>query len=430
VRQGKVQAALLCWVGCWAMPKVVKPLTATRIERAKTGMLSDGGGLMLFVDDHGAKTWLWRYISNTTKANKKGELVRPRRDLTLGRYPDVGLEAAREEVRKWRAVLAQPNGDPHAAREQARRPSTVPTFGECADLYIETHRSAWKLKDGESKHLDQWVRSLRDQAKAIRSLPVNMVDTAVVISVVKPLWKDKRVTANRLRNRIELVLEMARADGHIPEDRPNPARWRGWLEYKLPAATRGEDKHFAAMPYKDVPSFLRRLRVSGAGSAAALEFVILTGVRVNEALGAKRAEFDLQTKIWTVPAARMKANMTHIVPLSDRACEIIRSEMDRHVDDLVFRGTKKGQSWSDGTLLAILKVQGSKDATIHGFRSSLRDWLYEVMGADRDLAEQCLAHTGAYRRGPALERRRALMDAWSLHCSGSPPVDNVVKLRA
>jgi integrase len=189
--------------------------------------------------------------------------------------------------------------------------------GTTADLYIDTHRSAWKLKDEESKHLDQWVRSVRDQAKAIRSLPVNMVDTAAVMSVVKPLWKDMRVTADRLRNRIELVLAMAQASGHIPEDRPNPARWRGWLEHKLSAAQKGEDKHFSSMPYKEVPSFLASLRAPGSHAAAALEFVILTGVRVNEALGAKRAEFDLEERVWTIPADRMKVNRVHVVPLSD-----------------------------------------------------------------------------------------------------------------
>ena len=407
------------------MPKIVKPLTVARIEKAKTGMLSDGGGLMLLVNERGAKTWIWRYVMGSR-----------RRDLTIGQWPEISLEAAREEVRRWRAVLAQPGGDPHAAREQARKPSTVPTFGECADLYIETHKEGWKLKDGESKHLDQWERSLGTQAKAIRCLAVNMVDTAAVMSVVKPLWKDKQTTADRLRNRIELVLEKARADGHIPEDRPNPARWRGWLEHKLSTPQRGEDKHFAAMPYKDVPSFLGRLRTSGSNAAAALEFVILTGVRVNEALGAKRDEFDLVERVWTIPATRMKASRTHVVPLSDRAGEIIRSEMARHVDDLVFRGTKKGQAWSDGTLLAILKVQGPKDATIHGFRSSLRNWLWEVAEAPSDISEACLAHTvkgveGDYRTGPALERRRRLMDAWSAHCAGEgQPADNVVKLRA
>jgi integrase len=405
------------------MPKIVKPLTVARIEKAKAGMLSDGGGLMLLVNERGAKTWIWRYVRGSR-----------RRDLTIGQWPEISLDSAREEVRKWRAVLAQPGGDPHAAREQARKPSTVPTFGECADLYIDTHRSAWKLKDGESKHLDQWVRSLRDQAKAIRSLPVNMVDTAVVMSVVKPLWKEKRVTADRLRNRIELVLAMAQASGHIPENRPNPARWRGWLEHKLSAAQKGEDKHFSSMPYKEVPSFLAALRASGSNAGAALEFVILTGVRVNEALGAKRAEFDLEEHVWTIPADRMKANRVHVVPLSDRAVEIVRSEMERRVDELVFRGTKKGQAWSDGTLLAVLKIH-AEDCTIHGFRSSLRNWLWEVQAAPSDISEACLAHTvkgveGDYRTGPALERRRRLMDAWSAHCAGSPPVDNVVKLRA
>jgi integrase len=400
------------------MPKIVKPLTDARIRNEKTkATLSDGGGLMLLV---GEKTWVWRYVMGTR-----------RRDLTLGRYPDVSLEAAREEVRKWRAVLAQPGGDPHAAREQARKPSTVPTFGECADLYIDTHRSAWKLKDGESKHLDQWARSLRDQAKAIRSLPVNMVDTAAVMSVIKPLWKDKRVTADRLRNRIELVLAMAQASGHIPEDRPNPARWRGWLEHKLSAAQKGEDKHFSSMPYKEVPSFLASLRAPGSHAGAALEFVILTGVRVNEALGAKRAEFNLKERVWTIPADRMKATRVHVVPLSDRAVEIVRSELERHLDELLFRGTKKGQAWSDGTLLAILKTH-SEDCTIHGFRSSLRNWLWEVAEAPSDISEACLAHTvkgveGDYRTGPALERRRRLMDAWSAHCAGEgQPADNVV----
>jgi integrase len=403
------------------MPKIVT-LTDTKIRSAKPGESLSERGLMLLVDARGAKTWTFRYSVGSR-----------RRDLTLGRYPELSLSGARGERDKWRAVLAQ-GGDPHRERDQARRPLTVPTFGKCADEYIETHKSGWRLKDGGSKHLDQWRRSLEVQAKAIRSLAVNTIDTDKVLSVVRPMWKDAPTSADRLRNRIELVLEMARASGHLPEDRPNPARWRGWLEHKLPQAQKGEDKHFAAMPYADLPSFLSRLRASGAGSAPALEFVILTGVRVNEALGAERKEFDLQAKVWTVPAKRMKANRTHVVPLSDRACEIIRSEMDRHVDDLVFRGQKKGQPWSDGSLLHLLHGLACGDVTVHGFRSSLRDYLWEVLGADRDLAEACLAHTvqgveGDYRRGPALERRRALMDAWADHCNGIEAADNVVPLK-
>jgi integrase len=400
------------------MPKIVKPLTDARIRNEKTkAMLSDGGGLMLLV---GKKTWVWRYTMGDR-----------RRDMSLGRYPDVSLEAAREEVRRWRAVLLQ-GGDPHRERDQARRPTTVPTFGECADQYIDTHKSGWRLRDGGSKHLDQWRRSLEVQAKAIRNRPVNEIDTAAVLSVVKPIWTRAQVTGDRLRNRIELVLEMARADGHIPEDRPNPARWRGWLEHKLPKAQKGEDKHFAAMPHDDAPSFLDRLRTSGAGAALALEFVVLTGVRVNEALGARRSEFDLEARVWTIPADRMKANRVHVVPLSVRAVEIVRSEMARHADELVFRGQKKGIAWNDQSLRDLLpKGEGW---TVHGFRSSLRDFLWEVLGADRDLAEACLAHTvqgveGDYRRGPALERRRALMDAWSQHCTRGQPADNVVALK-
>jgi integrase len=400
------------------MPKIVNPLTDTRIRNAKPGkVLSDGGGLMLFVNERGARTWVLRY-------SKDGK----RRDMTLGRHPELSLLAAREKRDEQRAILRD-GGDPQTVRKEVQREENMPTFGDCADQYIAKHGRKWR----SDIHRAQWKRSLEVHAATIRSTPVNMIDKDAVLSVVEPIWNRAQETGDRLRNRIELVLEFARASGHVPEDRPNPARWRGWMEHLLPAHEQGEDKHFTAMPYKEVPSFLGRLRASDGLAAPALEFVVLTGVRVNEALEATRAEFDLVNKAWTIPAARMKANRVHVVPLSDRAVEIVQAEMERHVDDLVFRGHRKGRPMSSQALLIILRDVAGSSVTTHGFKSSFRDWCGDCTDFPREVAESALAHVvggveGSYRRGSALDKRRALMDAWARHCAGGEPADNVVPM--
>jgi integrase len=403
------------------MPRIVKPLTDAQVKNAKIGMHSDGGGLMLLVDERGAKTWVWRYTSGTR-----------RRDLTLGRWPDVSLSAAREEVRRGRAILAD-DGDPHAARRAASSPpsSSAPTFGQCANAWLadRIRAKSWR----SPVHLAQVRRSLEELSQPIRSLVVDQITKASVLACVKPVWMaGQHESADRLRNRIEQVLSYAQALDHIPADRANPASWDA-LKHVLPPKPKAQDKHHAVLPADAVPEFLGRLRASGGRAAAALEFLVLTGVRVGEALGARRAEFDLQARLWTIPGERMKSGRAHVVPMSDRAVEIVREEIDQHHGDLVFPGRLRGRPLtSQGMLILLGKM--APGVTTHGFRSSLRTWI-SARGHDRMAGEMILAHDlrglveGSYDRHAFIDERRTILNAWSAHCAGEQPAGNM-KLRA
>jgi integrase len=402
------------------MPKIVKPLTDAQVKNAKVGIHSDGGGLMLLVDERGVKRWMWRYTDGTK-----------RRDLTVGRWPDVTLQAAREEVRRGRAILAD-GGDPHAARRSASSSTSTATFGELADAWLADRIQAGSWRS--SIHQEQVRRSLEVQAKPIRPLAVDCITKGSVLACIRPVWMaGQHVSADRLRNRIEQVLAYAQALDHIPADRANPARWDA-LKHALPPQPKAQDKHHEAMAANDVPEFLGRLRASKGRAAAALEFLVLTGVRAGEALGARRAEFDLQARLWTIPAARMKSNRVHVVPLSDRALEIVRSEMEQHHGDLLFPGRLKGRPLTSQGMLKLLGTM-APDVTVHGFRSTLRTWISKC-GHDRMAGEMILAHDlrglveGAYDKHAFVDERRTILDAWALHCAGCEPADNVVKLRA
>jgi integrase len=271
-----------------------------------------------------------------------------------------------------------------------------------------------------------------DYCARLRPLPVNEVSIAEVLGVVQSVWKTKTETATRLRQRIEAVLDFAKA--HHYRDGENPARWRGHLDKLLPAPEKlSRVVHLAAIPYDEVPSFMVELRDMEAVGARALEFAILTAARTGEVRGATWSEFDLAEKLWTVPGERMKAGRVHRVPLSRRAVAILREMEKLRVSQFVFPGFRDGRPLSEATLTAVLRRLEVEDVTVHGFRSSFRDWAGDCTPVARDVVETALAHViedkteAAYRRSDALETRRELMDSWLAYCE--PKAGNVVAIR-
>lgn len=387
----------------------------------KPGRHADGGGLYLEVSS-GRRSWIWRY--------RRGDR---RRDMGLGPYSEVSLVEARVERDRWRAVL-KTGRDPIEERERERSgargaANTVPTFGEVADAYIEAKAPGWR----SAKHGDQWRMTLAEYAKSLRAIPVDKIATTDVLAALNPIWRTKPETAARLRARIETVIDAARAHGHIEEGRANPARWRGHLDKILPKRSMASRGHHAAMPFKQVPAFVAKLRETDTIAARAFEFTILTAVRTGEAIGATWAEISLEERVWIIPASRMKAGREHRVPLTSRAIEVL-GEMKPLGGAFVFPGRLPKRPMSNMAFEMLLR-RAKLEITAHGFRSSFRDWAGEVTQFPREIAEAALAHVvgdqteRAYRRADALERRRALMEAWADFLA--PTIEgNVVSLDA
>jgi integrase len=381
----------------------------------KVGRHSDGGNLYLVVDKSASKRWVFFYRRDDRM-----------HEMGLGGLNSVGLAAARELAAEARSLLAK-GIDPIEARRAAVK--TVPTFGECADDFIE----AMKPQFRNAKHAAQWEMTLLVYAKPLRDRPVDQITTVHVLEALKPIWHEKPETASRLRGRIERVLDAAKAKGHRTGE--NPALWRGNLANLLPKRSKLSRGHHAALPYVDVPAFLVRLRAREAMAARALEFTILTAARSGETFGATWAEFDLQKNVWTVPAERMKGYREHRVPLPPVVVKALKELIEVYKPepgDFVFPGQKKGKPLSTMAMekqLRRMKV----DITVHGFRSSFRDWCGEESSFPREIAEAALAHVvgdeteRAYRCSDALEKRRKLMTAWANYCEPKP--SNVVPLR-
>jgi integrase len=301
-----------------------------------------------------------------------------------------------------------------------------------ADQLIESMQDAWR----NEKHRAQWTMTLRDYAKPLRSRPVNGITTEDVLAVLQPIWRTKPETASRLRGRIERVLDAAKARGYRSGE--NPAMWRGHLQRLLPPRQKLTRGHHAAMPYEDVPALVSVLRERMDISSRALEFTILTAARSGEVFGATWGEVDLKTKIWAVPAKRMKGGREHRVPLVDRAVELLEElkPLDGEVDprDLIFPGRKAGRPLSNMALNMLLRRLGHGDCTVHGFRSSFRDWAGECTEFPREIAEAALAHIvgdeteRAYRRGDALEKRRRLMEVWAEFLNNGKAMSNIVAI--
>lgn len=378
------------------------------------GLYADGAGLYLQVSGTGAKSWIFRY-----KIDGRA------RDMGLGAVSTIGLAQARElaaECRRQRLAGL----DPIQARKEDRarqklEAAKVTTFDQARDAYIDAHSSAWR----NAKHRSQWTSTLEAYASPIiGSVSVQDVDTDLVLKVLEPIWRTKTETASRVRGRIESILDWAKARELRTGE--NPARWRGHLSNLLPKRAKVQRvRHHPALPYADMPTFMALLRAREGIAASALEFTVLTAARTGEALGAKWGEFNLKAGIWTVPADRMKSGREHRVPLSPRALAIITMLAKTKLNDFVFPGLKPRRPLSNMSLLMLLRDLGHSHVTVHGFRSSFRDWTAEKTEFAGEVAEAALAHVigdqveAAYRRGDLFEKRRSLMKAWAQFCEPS-----------
>lgn len=376
------------------MVRSLNRLSARSVQTlSKPGYHADGGGLYLLIKPSGTKSWVLRY-------RRHGRL----REMGLGATRLFGLQEARASALEHHKLLATGN-DPIEARRSTR--TVGATFGEAADAYIESHRKGWK-NDAQA---EQWEQSLRDYGPA-KDMAVSAIATSTVMACLSPIWTTKTVTATRVRGRIERVLDWAKVHGM--REGENPARWRGHLESLLPRPSKvSKAKHHAAMPYADVPAFMGVLAERDARARRALRFTILTAARTEEVTGAEWSEFDLKQALWTIPPGRMKGGRTHIVPLSAPTLAIL-NELPR--DAPPFR-------LSENTMLYLVQKLPPKGLglpyTVHGFRSSFRDWAAETNDCPNEVVEMALAHAirnkaeAAYRRGHLLDKRRALMNDWA-----------------
>ena len=385
-------------------------LTAQTAKSAlKPGVYSDGGGLYLRVAQGGSRSWAFIFFWHQR-----------RREMGLGGTDSVSLARAREKAAAYRAMVAD-GVDPIAARNAER---AIPTFGAVADEFIELRSAATK----SDKSVARWKRCVGQggYAEPIRGYRVDTVQVENVLAVLKPIWLEKPEAARGVRTYIENVLDLARARGWR-KGSENPAALKGNLEHMLPKRPSGG--HHAAMPYDDVSTFVAGLRERDATSARALEFLILCASRSGEVRLATWSEFDLAAALWTIPAERMKAGKAHRVPLSPRAIELLKQFGVGAPDEFVFAGKKPGAPLSVMAFDMLMRRLG-REETVHGFRSSFRDWAGDKTTFPREIAEMALAHAvgdsveRAYRRGDALAKRRALMEEWGAYLAGaSEPAD-------
>jgi integrase len=403
----------------------LKALTVSRATRP--GLYPDGGGLYLQVTSKGARSWIYRYT-----------LRGKAREMGLGSLRDVSLANARTEVGVYQRQRAA-GTDPIEARDAERaraatEAASAITFQSCAEAYIEAHKAGWR----NSKHAAQWGSTLTNYAYPVfGESPVQRVGLAQIMRVLEPIWSVKPETASRLRGRIESVLDWSTTRDYRKGD--NPARWRGHLENLLPKAARVRRvKHHPALPYSELGDFMRTLRSQEGTAALALEFTILTATRTSETIGARWDEIDLANALWVIPPERIKGGREHRVPLPPAALAVIsRMKPLREAGGgFLFPGGRPGKPLSNMALLKVLERMESGDITVHGFRSTFRDWAAECTNFPRDVAEMALAHSigdkveAAYRRGDLFHKRRQLMQAWARHCATMKPAGEVVAIAA
>lgn len=371
------------------------------------GYYPDGGGLYLQVTATGAKTWVFRY-----------RFAGRRPEMGLGPLHTVSLADAREAAQEARRQLLA-GVDPLASRKAAAaRAGGVPTFWDAAQAFIEEQRPGWR----NAKHAGQWTSTLETYARpVIGAKRVDAIDTDDILAILRPIWTTKTETATRVRQRVEAVLDAATAKRQ--REGENPARWKGHLAMLLPKrSTVAPVEHFPALPFSELPSFMRALNDRRGEAARALEFTILTASRTGMATGALPAEFA--GSLWTVPRERMKAKREHVVPLSGPALAIVAPRLGRR---LVFPNDVSGEPLSENAMLALLKRMGYGHVTVHGFRSTFKDWARETTDYPDDMSEVVLAHVisdktrAAYARGTLIEKRRALMQDWADYCWSLTP---------
>jgi integrase len=377
-------------------------LTTTQCNaRRKAGKLADGDGLYLQTSPNGNKSFVFVFI-------RSGR----RREMGLGPFGagtgQVSLAAARDKADEVRAILGR-GGDPFT--ELSSRRATSRTFGAFVDEWIGGMQEGWR----NDKHRAQWKSTLgNDYIASLRKRPIGEVTTDDVLKVLKPIWRTKAETARRIRGRIERALDAAKAAGERTGE--NPARWRGHLSELLSRPEKLQRGHHRALPYKDVPAFMKRLRAMKGVSPLSVEFTVLTAARSGETRGAVWSE--IQDDVWVVPPERMKGGREHRVPLVPRTLDILKQMKKLRTSDIIFPGFRDDRPLSDMSMSAVLR-RLEVDATVHGFRSSFRDWAGDATDFPRELAEAALAHLvgdeteRAYRRGDALKRRRELMEAWA-----------------
>jgi integrase len=392
------------------MAKTTYKLTAKQIVSLPPGKHSDGGNLYVRVRKGGSRQFVVFY-----RAGGK------QREMGLGGAGAGGMSLAdaRANAEEIRAKIR--NGhDPLAAKADIPTRTSVPTFGEYADAYVASHEAGWKNK----KHRDQWKMTLKVYAVAIRNRPVDKITTADLQQLLTPIWLSKNETAARLRGRIAMILDAARVEGHIAIDAPNPARFQGHLQLLLPKYSAANKGHYAAMEISAIPSFIAELRRNVSVAALALEFLILTAARTGEALGAMWPQIDFAERLWTIPAGKMKSERVHQVPLCARAIEILKivGKLSDTSDQYAFQGRRKNRPLSNMALEMVLRRMNLTSVTVHGFRSTFRDWAGDYTTFPREVAEAALAHAvgdkseRAYRRRSALAKRRKLMNAWAKYC--------------
>lgn len=417
------------------MPRKAAGIQPINVKRLPPGRYGDGAGLYLLVRPPGARQtevgekdagrfWLFRYRVD-------GRM----REMGLGSADgkgSVSLKEARLKAADLNAVVK--NGiDPLAKRDEeeaARKAATIAalakskTFREVAALYVAAHEAGWR----NEKHRDQWIRTLETYAYPhMGNAPVGDVTTAHVMAALEPIWRVTPETATRVRGRIEAVLNYAKARGW--RDGENPALWRGHLANLLPARSKiARVQHHAALPWQGIAPFMTKVRQQTSLAAHALELTILTAARSGEVLGANWGEFDLETGLWIVPAERMKAGREHRIPLSGPTLVLLKKLLPlrrREEGDWLFPGNRKGRPLSNMSMEMLLRRMKRDDITVHGMRSTFRDWVAEATNHAREVAEMALAHTlsdkveAAYRRGDLMEKRRRLMEEWGAFCDGA-----------
>ena len=403
----------------------INRLTALKVDRTRDpGLHHDGAGLYLQVTagkDGVTKSWLYRFVLDGRE-----------RRMGLGSLNDVSLVEARENAANARKQVKE-GKDPIEERRVLRSVAVLAkakamTFDQCRDAYISSHRSGWR----NIKHTWQWSASLKKYVTPIfGDVPVQYVDVALVTKALEPIWATIPETASRLRGRIEVILDWAKVRGLRTGE--NPARWRGHLDHLLPRRSKVRKvEHHAALPYAEIGSFMTLLRERGAIAARALEFAILTAGRTGEVLGARWDEIDIDQRVWIVPADRMKAGKEHRVPLSAPAIAVLNVMRKVRQNDYIFPGDRHA-TLSNTSMLMLLRRMGRDDLTVHGFRSSFRDWAAERTNFPSEVAEMALAHSvsnkveQAYRRGDMFDRRRRMMAAWATFCATAK--ENVATLR-
>jgi integrase len=406
------------------MARGIGRLSGADVRRSKPGFRCDGGGLWLqtTVAKDGKtrnRSWVFRYTLNGV-----------RHHAGLGSCITVDLKTARERARRYRELLLD-GIDPIAHRDAERSAriaanAKTMTFEEAAMRYIAAHRARWR----NQQHAAEWPTSLRRYIfPTLGKIDVREIDTALVVRALEQVWGQAPETGSRLRGRVESILDWCGVQGLRPADVPNPARWSGHIEHVLPKAKR-QIEHHPALPWREVPEFMVRLRQVGGTAALAFEFLVLTAARAGEVRGMVWSEVDPDNAVWVIPGQRMKSGREHRVPLSPRCVSILREMEAIRTGDFVFPGRdgKLGES----AFHQLLKNLGRTDITTHGFRSSFRDWAAERTAFPREVAELALAHAvgdaveRSYQRSDLFERRRQLMDAWAGFCAEPAAVSGEV----